>query len=75
MDGEYYDEAFSTDDVVYHNASASYFLNDSWLVNGGMKNILDTEPEEVPGGNDMGTVPSVYDVVGRTFFLSTSYQF
>nr|WP_235281959.1 TonB-dependent receptor [Thalassotalea sp. ND16A] len=75
MDGEYYGDAFSTDDVVYHNASSSYFLNDSWLVNGGVKNILDTEPEEVPGGNDMETVPSIYDVVGRTFFVSTSYKF
>ncbi|WOH39362.1 TonB-dependent receptor [Thalassotalea fonticola] len=75
MDGEYYGETFSTDDVIYHNASASYYLNDSWSVNGGVKNILDTEPEEVPGGNDMETVPSVYDVVGRTFFVSTSYKF
>ncbi|TRX54078.1 TonB-dependent receptor [Thalassomonas sp. M1454] len=75
MDGEYYGEKFSTDDVVYHNVSSSYYLNDNWSVNGGVKNLLDTEPEEVPGGNDMGTVPGTYDVVGRTFFLSTSYKF
>ncbi len=75
MDGDYYDESFSTDDVIYHNASAAYHVNNDWRVTGGVKNIFDTEPEEVLGGNDMGTVPNIYDVVGRTFFLSTSYKF
>jgi iron complex outermembrane receptor protein len=83
MDGEWdhdWDETtplkgFSTDDVVYHNASAAYYLNDDWQLTGGVKNIFDTEPEEVPNGNDMNTVPNIYDVVGRTFFLSTSYRF
>lgn len=75
MDGEYYGDNFSTDDVIYHNASAAYHMNNSWRVTGGVKNIFDTEPEEVLGGNDMNTVPNIYDVVGRTFFLSTSYQF
>jgi len=50
-------------------------VNNDWRVTGGVKNIFDTEPEEVLGGNDMGTVPNIYDVVGRTFFLSTSYKF
>ncbi|MDG1733741.1 MAG: TonB-dependent receptor [Thalassotalea sp.] len=64
-----------TDNVFYHNVSSNYYLNDNWSVNGGIKNLMDTEPEEVSGGNDMGTVPGTYDVVGRTFFLSTSYKF
>lgn len=75
MDGEYYGDKFSTDNVVYHNVSASYHINDQWIVNGGVKNAFDTEPEAVLGGNDMGTVPSIYDVVGRTMFVSTTYNF
>jgi iron complex outermembrane receptor protein len=75
MDGEYYGEQFSTDNVIYHNASASYHISDQWTVNAGVKNAFDTEPESVLGGNDMGTVPSIYDVVGRTMFVSTSYNF
>jgi len=75
MDGDYYGEAYSTDSVVYHNISAAYHINDQWKVNGGVKNLFDTEPESVPDGNDMGTVPAIYDVVGRTFFVSTSYKF
>ncbi|MBA6390063.1 TonB-dependent receptor [Colwellia sp. BRX10-3] len=75
MDGEYYGEKFSTDNVIYHNVSASYHINDQWAVNGGVKNVFDAEPEEVLGGNDMGTVPSIYDVVGRNMFISASYNF
>jgi iron complex outermembrane receptor protein len=75
MDGEYYGDAFKTDSVIYHNVSAAYHVNNDWQVTGGIKNIFDTEPEAVPNGNDMGTVPEIYDVVGRTFFVSTSYKF
>lgn len=75
MDGEYYGEKFSTDNVIYHNVSASYHVNDQWTINGGIKNAFDTEPEDVLGGSDMDTVPSIYDVVGRTMFVSTSYSF
>jgi iron complex outermembrane receptor protein len=75
MDGEYYGDAFKTGSVIYHNVSAAYHINNDWQLTGGIKNLLDTEPEEVANGNDMGTVPEVYDVVGRTFFVSTSYKF
>ena len=75
MEGSYYGDEYATDDVIYHNISAAYHVNDAWQVTGGIKNLLDTEPEEVPGGNDMGTVPNIYDVVGRTFFVNTSYKF
>lgn len=75
MDGEDYGDAYSTDNVIYHNVSAAYHMNDQWSVNGGVNNLLDTDPEYVPDGNDMNTVPGLYDVVGRTLFLSTSYKF
>lgn len=68
-------DGYTTDDVIYHNLSAAYHINDAWQVTGGIKNLFDTEPEEVPDGNDMNTVPNIYDVVGRTFFVNTSYQF
>ena len=71
MDGD----GYTTDDVIYHNVSAAYHINDAWQVTGGIKNLFDTEPEEVPDGNDMNTVPNIYDVVGRTFFVNTSYKF
>ena len=75
MEGNAWGDAYKTDNVVYQNVSAAYFINNDWQVTGGIKNIFDTEPEEVPNGNDMNTVPNIYDVVGRTFFISTSYRF
>ena len=68
-------DGYTTDDVIYHNVSAAYHINDAWQVTGGIKNLFDTEPEEVPDGNDMNTVPNIYDVVGRTFFINTSFKF
>jgi iron complex outermembrane receptor protein len=75
MSGNDSGDLFETEDVIYHNISAAYHVNDAWQVTGGIKNIFDTEPEEVPNGNDMNTVPNIYDVIGRTFFVNTSYKF
>jgi len=75
MEGNAWGDEYTTDDVIYHNVSAAYHINDDWQVTGGIKNLFDTEPEEVPDGNDMNTVPNIYDVVGRTFFVNTSYKF
>ncbi|MBA6408222.1 MULTISPECIES: TonB-dependent receptor [unclassified Pseudoalteromonas] len=75
MDGEYYGENFSTDNIIYHDISMSYNLNDALRFTGGMNNIFDKEPEKVLGGNDMGTVPEVYDVIGSRIFASVNYKF
>ncbi|GAA81590.1 TonB-dependent receptor [Pseudoalteromonas sp. BSi20495] len=75
MDGDYYGENFSTDNVIYHDISMSYNLNDALRFTGGMNNIFDKEPEKVLGGNDMGTVPEVYDVIGSRVFASVNYKF
>ncbi len=75
MDGTAWGEEFSTDAIMYHNVSASYYLKDGWMVNAGVQNLLDEEPEEVDNGSDMGTVPEVYDTIGRNFYLSTTYSF
>ena len=75
MDGDDGGDFFTTDDVIYHNISTAYHINDAWQVTGGIKNLFDTEPEEVPNGNDMNTVPNIYDVIGRTFFVNTTYKF
>jgi outer membrane receptor protein involved in Fe transport len=75
MSGDYYGESFSTDNVIYHDISMTYNLNESLKVTGGMNNIFDKEPEEVLGGNDMGTVPEIYDVIGSRVFASINYKF
>ncbi len=61
--------------VLYHNLSASYFVNDSWMLSAGVKNFTDEEPSKVSNGSDGGTVPEVYDVIGRTYFAGVTMKF
>lgn len=75
MEGSYYGDDFKTDAVVYHDLAAAYHINSDFRLTGGVKNLFDTNPESVPGGNDMGTVPGIYDVVGRTMFVNMTYRF
>lgn len=75
MDGSYYGDDFSTDSVIYHDVSSTYHFESDIRMTAGVKNLFDTHPEEVPGGNDMGTVPGIYDVVGRTLFINLQYRF
>ncbi|MDP2561960.1 TonB-dependent receptor [Psychrobium sp. 1_MG-2023] len=75
MDGDYYGTPFDTASVVYHNVSGAYQFNDAVTFSAGINNLFDKEPEEVPNGNDAGTVPAVYDVVGRTIFAGVNVRF
>lgn len=75
MEGEYYGDFFKTNDVVYHDISMSYTLSDDVRVTGGMNNIFDKQPQSVLGGNDMGTVPAIYDVIGSRLFANVNIKF
>ncbi|ABZ76488.1 TonB-dependent receptor [Shewanella halifaxensis HAW-EB4] len=61
--------------VLYHNISASYFINDAWMLTAGVKNFTDEEPSKVSNGSDGGTVPEVYDTIGRTYFAGVTMNF
>ncbi|QLE85670.1 TonB-dependent receptor [Shewanella sp. Scap07] len=63
------------DSVLYHNVSASYYINDTWMISGGVKNITDVEPSNVSNGSDGGTVPEVYDTIGRSFYAGVTVKF
>ena len=40
----------------------------------GIDNMFDKDPPFVPDGTT-NTDPSVYDILGRVFYLKTSYKF
>lgn len=63
------------DAILYHNLSATYFLNDAWTMSAGVKNLTDEEPSRVSNGSDGGTVPEVYDTVGRQYFAGVTFKF
>ncbi|QYJ87758.1 TonB-dependent receptor [Shewanella mesophila] len=68
-------EGTKVDAVLYHNISASYFFNDSWMMSAGVKNLTDELPSRVSNGSDGGTVPEVYDTVGRQYFAGVTFKF
>ncbi|MBY6186719.1 TonB-dependent receptor [Marinobacter hydrocarbonoclasticus] len=61
--------------VTYHNVSGTYTVNDNLVVNLGIRNLFDKTPPSVYSGNDAGTVPEVYETLGRTYFGGVTVRF
>jgi len=68
-------EGTKVDAVLYHNVSASYYFNDTWMMSAGVKNLTDVEPSNVSNGSDGGTVPEVYDTIGRQYYAGVTVKF
>jgi iron complex outermembrane receptor protein len=41
----------------------------------GVKNFTDKEPSRVSNGSDGGTVPQVYDTIGRVIYGGVTVKF
>lgn len=63
------------DSIIYHDVTASYYLNDSITFSGGINNLLDEDAPYFSGNNDSNTDPYTYDVLGRYFFVKASVKF
>ena len=71
-----------TDEEYYVDVSAQYAVTDAFTVTLGVENIGDNQPPKLGfdfvglgGGADANTDPSLYDVIGRRYFLSLRYGF
>ncbi|HAY94244.1 TonB-dependent receptor [Shewanella sp. SM20] len=65
----------TADSVLYHNISGTYHVNDMTTVSLGIKNFTDEKPSYVTNGSDAGTVPEVYDTIGRTIYGGVTVKF
>lgn len=63
------------DAVLYHNIAGTYHVSDMVTLSAGIKNITDEEPSDVSNGSDGGTVPEVYDTIGRQYYGGVSVKF
>ncbi len=61
--------------VLYHNISGVYHFTDGFSANVGVKNLTNEEPVSVTSGNEAGTVPEVYDTLGRQIYAGISMKF
>lgn len=63
------------DSILYHNISGTYHINDITTVSLGVKNFTDEKPVNVSNGSDGGTVPQVYDTIGRVIYGGVTVKF
>lgn len=68
------------DAVVYHDVSASYYINDNTDVSLTVRNLFDKQPpvanqSSVNGGTGINTVSEAFDVTGQYFQLSFTTKF
>ncbi|WP_297891424.1 TonB-dependent receptor [Shewanella sp.] len=68
-------EGTKVDSILYHNISGTYHINDMTSVSLGVKNFTDEKPVTVSNGSDGGTVPEVYDTIGRTIYGGVTVKF
>jgi iron complex outermembrane receptor protein len=72
------DELYSSDKVdavLYHNISGTYYATDMVTLSAGIKNFTDEEPSSVSNGSSGGTVPEVYDTIGRQYYGGVTVKF
>jgi len=61
--------------TVYADASVRWTPTDPLTVRLGIENLNDRQPKLYTPDQDSGTNPSVYDVVGRRWYMSATYRF
>jgi outer membrane receptor protein involved in Fe transport len=61
--------------TVYADASARWTPTEALTVRLGIDNLTDEDPKLYTPDQDSGTNPSVYDVIGRRWYLSATYRF
>lgn len=63
------------DSIMYTSLSTAWQATDELSVRVGIDNLTDESPELYTPDQDSGTNPSVYDVVGRRYFVTVRYEF
>mgnify|MGYP003572265188 FL=1 len=63
------------DSIMYTSLSTAWQATDELSVRVGIDNLTDESPELYTPDQDSGTNPSVYDVVGRRYFVTVKYEF
>ena len=63
------------DSVTYADVFARWQATDSIIVRLGIDNLTDEEPQLYTPDQDSGTNPSVYDVIGRSYYVAAMFSF
>ena len=58
-----------------HTLSATYFLNDNIVIRAGIDNLLDEQPPYYTDYDDSNTDTTLYQYIGRNFYLGATMKF
>lgn len=61
--------------IDYFDLNASWAINDTVSVRGGVNNVTDEQPNQYVPGVQANTDPSTYDVLGRRFYVGLTAKF
>jgi len=67
--------AATADSFASHTLSGTYHLNDNVVIRAGIDNITDEEPPYYTDYDDSNTDTTLYQYIGRNFFLGTTVKF
>jgi iron complex outermembrane receptor protein len=63
------------DAVVYTDIQGTYFINDTYTVSAGARNLFDVEPPYMSNYDDSNTINSSYDLAGQYWYIKASAKF
>ncbi len=61
--------------AVYHDLQASYMLNDTTTISGGVRNLFDRLPPYTTNNDDMNTIATSYDLAGAYWYVRLGMKF
>jgi len=63
------------DSVVYTDIQATYFINDTYTVSAGARNLFDVEPPYMSNYDDSNTINYSYDLAGQYWYVKAVAKF
>lgn len=61
--------------AVYHDLQASYVLNETTTISGGIRNMFDRQPPYTTNNQDMNTIATSYDLAGAYWYVRLGMKF
>jgi len=63
------------DSVVYTDIQGTYYINDTYTISGGARNLFDVKPPYMSNYDDSNTVNYSYDLAGQYLYIKATAKF
>jgi len=65
----------TADSVVYVDLQGTYYINDTYTVTAGARNLFDKQPPYISTYDDMNTINNSYDLAGQYWYVKATARF